>query len=176
MSLDAAKIVYKILAQELLSLEGQELTNQGHRATGQLIDTLENPVTDTSVGIAIDGMMNRYGLALEKKRQPGKPPPVSVLIKWIRTKGISSPKRTTRQIAFAIQEAIRREGIPTTGRRTPNGKGSFRFSKVGRRTAWITQTLKQAEGLIDKRTFEAVGAEADVVISNLVRDIEKNLN
>lgn len=175
MSLDAAKIVYKKLAQELLALEGQELTNQGHRATGQLIDTLENPVTDTSEGIAIEGKMNRYGLALEAKRQPGKPPPVSVLIKWIRTKGISSPKKTTRQIAFAIQEAIRREGIPTTGRRTPNGKGSFRFSKVGRRTAWITRTLADAEKLIDKRTFEAVGAEADVVIDNIVRNFQKAL-
>lgn len=176
MALEAAKIVYKQLAQELLVLEAQELTNQGHRATGQLIDTLQNPVIDNPKGIEIQGIMNRYGLALEKKRQPGKPPPVAVLMQWIRTKGISSPNRTTRQIAFAIQEAIRREGIPTTGRRTPNGKGSFRFSKVGRRTAWITQTLKQAETLIEQRTFEAVGAQADVVITNIVRNFEKTLN
>jgi len=173
--LDAAKIVYKKLAEELIKIEGQELINQGHRATGDLIKTLENPVVDIAGGIAIEGRMNRYGLALEKRRGSGKPPPVKVLMDWIRVKGISSPNRTTRQIAFAIQEAIRREGIPTTGRKTPNGKGSFRFSKVGRRTAWITQSLKQAEGLIEKRTNEAIGAEADVIIDNLVRNFQKAL-
>lgn len=175
MALEAAKTVYKKLAQELLIIEAQELTTQGHRATGQLIDTLENPVVQTNFGITINGLMNRYGLALEAKRRPGKPPPVSVLMDWIRTKGISAPNKTTRQLAFAIQEAIRREGIPTTGRKTPNGKGSFRFSKVGRRTAWITQSLKQAEDLIDKRTNEAVGAEADVLIDNIVRNFQKAL-
>jgi len=176
MALDAAKIVYKKLAEELLLLEAQEIINQGHKATGSLINTLKNPVVPILGGISIEGKMNQYGLALEKKRQPGKPPPVSVLIKWIKTKGITNTDRTTRQIAFAIQEAIRREGVPTTGRKTPNGKGSFRFSKVGRRTGWITQTLKEAEGLIEKRTFEAVGVEAEVAINNIVRDFKKNLN
>jgi len=174
--LEAAKISYKQLAKELLNLEAAEIISQGHRATGSLIKSFENPVKDIPGGIAIEGLMNRYGLALEKKRQPGKPPPVSVLIKWIRTKGISSPNKTTRQIAFAMQEAIRREGIPTTGRKTPNGKGSFRFSKTGRRTAWLTTVLKQSEPLIEKRTEEAIGKEAEVIVENIVRLLQKNSN
>ncbi len=175
MALLGAKSVYKKLAQELIKLEGAEIVAQGHRATGALINSFENPVVDTPTGISIEGKMNQYGLALEKKRKPGKPPPVSVLIKWIKTKGITSPNRTTRQIAFAIQEAIRREGIPTTGRRTPNGQGSFRFSKVGRRTAWLTTVLKQAEPLIQKSTEQAVSKEADIAIENIVREFQKRL-
>ena len=175
MALIAAKEIYKELAAILLKMEGVEIVAQGHKATGSLIKSFDNPVVDIKGGIAINGLMNQYGLALEKKRKPGKPPPVSVLIKWIKTKGISSPNRTTRQIAFAMQEAIRREGIPTTGKKTPNGKGSFRFSKVGRRTAWLTTVLKEAEPLILKMNEKAVGVKADALIENMVRKIQKSL-
>lgn len=161
------------LADELLRIEAEELIAQGHRSTGKLINTLSNPVKPIPGGFVIEGQMEEYGLALEKKRQPGKPPPISALMSWIRTKGIASTNKQVRSIAFAIQRAILLEGIPTTGRRTPNGRGSFRFSKVGRRTAWITQTLKQAEPLFDKTVDDIADKQAELIIDNIIRNFKK---
>ena len=167
------KAILTDLARRLLEMEAQEIIAQGHKATGALIDSFENPVRDIPNGIEIEGRMNRYGLALEKKRQPGKPPPISALIQWVQVKGLGSTNKSVRSIAYAIQRAIMLEGIPTTGRKTPNGKGAFRFSKVGRRTAWITTVLKEAEPLIDRAGGKMADKEAEKIIDNLVRRFKK---
>lgn len=160
------------LANQIIEIESNELINQGHNATGTLLNSLENKVTRTLDGYEVQGYVEEYGLALEKKRQPGKPPPISALIEWARTKGLASTDKKLRQIAFAIQKAILLEGIPTTGRRTPNGKGAFRFSKVGRRTGWINETLKQADKLINTKIDEITDAESEIILNNIVRLIK----
>ena len=163
------------LGSRLLKEFAKELINQGHKATGSLINSFRKDILFNPSGYRLTFWCNDYGLYLEKKRQAGKYVPIAPLMKWIAQKGMASSNKEVRSIAFAISRAIYLEGIPTTGRRTPKGKGSFRFSKVGRRTAWISHTAKTNKDIIKDSISKAFKTEINTSITNYIRNTNKNI-
>jgi hypothetical protein len=141
-----------------------ELLAQKHRATGKLIDTFT--VKDRKAGdiIYIEGRMENYGEWVDTGRAVGaRRVPIQALIEWIRIKGIASGEQV-KGMAFAIQEKIYKEGIPTRGSRRIAAK----------RTRFVKETLKQANNLpimieqYDKTMLEAA-------IKNLIEDVKHTI-
>lgn len=161
------------LGSKMLQKFATELINQGHRATGSLINSFRKDILFSPSGYRLAFFCNEYGLALEKKRQAGKYVPIAPLMRWVAQKGIASSNKEARSIAFAISRAIYLEGVPTTGRRTPKGKGAFRFSRVGRRTAWISHTAKTNKDLIKESVSKAFRNQINTSITNYIRNTNK---
>ena len=172
------------LGSKMLQKFATELINQGHRATGSLINSFRKDILFNPSGYRLAFFCNDYGLALEKKRQAGKYVPIAPLMRWVAQKGIASSNKEARSIAFAISRAIYLEGIPTTGRagRKPStlkkknrvvGKGAFRFSRVGRRTAWISHTAKTNKDLIKESVSKAFKNQINTSITNYIRNTNK---
>jgi len=163
------------LGSKMLKAFANELINQGHKATGSLINSFRKDILLNPSGFRLVFWCNEYGLFLEKKRQAGKYVPIAPLMRWVAQKGIASSNKEVRSIAFAISRAIYLEGIPTTGRRTPKGKGSFAHSSVGRRTAWISHTAKTNKDLIKTSVSKAFKNQINTSITNYIRNTNKNL-
>jgi len=169
------KVELDKLGSKLLKAFALELINQGHKATGSLINSFRKDILLNPSGYRLVFWCNDYGLYLEKKRQAGKYVPIAPLMKWVAQKGIASSNKEVRSIAFAISKAIYLEGTPTTGRRTPNGQGAFKHSRVGRRTAWISHTAKKNREIIKDTVRKTFKDQINTSITNYIRNTNKNL-
>lgn len=88
------------------------LEEKGHRATGELIRSIENTVSKGSDMYVIEGSMALQGRFIITGREKGKKGvPVDALVKWIENKNFSDGIKSTRGLAFAIQKSIIDKGI-----------------------------------------------------------------
>jgi len=137
----------------------KELMEQDHNATGDLIKSIKYEVKKSSDGWAILFTALDYGLFVETGTKPHKIP-IAVLMEWIINKGIASGEKDVKNAAFAIQRKIMQEGTPT--------KGSYKFSKNGRRTEWITYTVEKNTVKIGEELLLLFGAEITSKLNNII--------
>lgn len=154
----------------------QTWTDQGHYMNGNIISTMEFVVNETDKYIDIIGMMSKYGAYIEagvnKSKIPFTPPSdrdrkslyIQALARYAQLKMHVSEKESLG-VAFAIAYKQKREGMPT--------KGSFAFSKTGKRTQWIQDTLKSNTDLISQFILANFGILIGAQIDNLI--LEKNI-
>lgn len=89
-----------------------ELITQGHKATGELINSIEVTVNDITSGFEIIGSSIYYGGYVESGRKKGaKGVPISALMDWIGAKKIQIKGMNDKSIAFMFQASIKRKGI-----------------------------------------------------------------
>lgn len=162
-----------ILGQFLVLKLGKELADQGHRLTGSLIESLEYKVREKTAGVVVEFFVNEYGVYLNNgipasripytpggKRRGGTSQYIQALIRYVeRRMGLRGKEATG--VAFAIARAHKREGMPT--------RGSFRYSKNGRRTGWVDAVLAEQAGVIDEMITEFMGRELNTLISNFIK-------
>ena len=121
---------YKKVGKLIIASLQKELLGQGHKVTGNLINSFEQRVIELPNSIVIEILMDEYGIYVnEGRKSGGKKVPISVLVEWIERRAIASGDKDVKSIAFAIQNTIHKEGMPT--------KGSFKFSNNGRRKGFI---------------------------------------
>lgn len=144
----------------------QEITEQGHVATGRGRASLESVFLGYKGG-TLEGaiMAEKYmvgpvdeGVTAAKVPYSGRSGRGGVsayiqgLIDWSRTikPGLSDKER--KGFAFAVATVAKREGHPTNG--------SYSFSQNGRRTGWIQAGIAagEAELVEELRLFQAVEA------------------
>lgn len=138
-----------------------ELTAQGHRASGKLIDTMEYVVTADGKlqEVTAEILVQDYGITINDGLEAAKVPRsgaaaqkyVSGLIDWARLVKSDLDSSERRQFALNVYAKHKEEGMPT--------KASFAFSRNGRRTGWIEAAYKDSEG----RILEALELETVVV-------------
>jgi len=146
---DALRVVILELSKALIT--------QGHKATGGLIQSFASKVETITGGIGGVVTMNDYGIFVDSgRRAGGKKVPIDALIQWIVVKGISMPDKSTRSLAFAIQNAIFKEGIPT--------KNSLSKSRTGKRTGFLKEGLDNS---LQKVT--------NILAVFVAKDVEKEL-
>ena len=105
-----------------------ELNRQNHKLTGALEASFEKKIRKELGKVALDFIMNDYGLALndgiKPSRIPYTPPPpkrggkskyIQGLIRWARIKFRYSIKRAT-SVAFAVARKHKQKGYPLTKR------------------------------------------------------------
>jgi hypothetical protein len=144
----------------------KELIEQGHDATGNLINSFEQRVIEVPNSIVLEILMDEYGIYVNEGRKTGgKKVPINVLVDWIERKAIVNGDKEVKSLAFAIQQTIHKEGIPT--------KGSFKFSNNGRRKGFIDfvidNKLDNAINELEEQVFEGY----DETIATMVKDFNK---
>tara|TARA_R100001440_G_scaffold23689_1_gene38572 strand:+ start:2571 stop:3059 length:489 start_codon:yes stop_codon:yes gene_type:complete len=144
----------------------KELLEQGHKDTGTLINSFEQRVIELPNSIVIDILMDEYGIYVNQGRKTGgKKVPINVLVDWIERKAIVNGDKQVKSLAFAIQQTIHKEGIPT--------KGSFKFSNNGRRKGFIDfvidNKLDNAISELEQQVFDGF----DETIALFVKDFNK---
>jgi hypothetical protein len=144
----------------------KELIQQGHQASGNLVNSFEQRVIEVPNSIVIEILMDEYGIYVNEGRKTGgKKVPINVLVEWIERKAIVNGDKEVKSLAFAIQQTIHKEGIPT--------KGSFKFSNNGRRKGFIdfviNNELDNAINELEEQVFEGY----DETIATMVKDFNK---
>lgn len=157
---------FKKVGKLIIASLQKELLGQGHKATGNLINSFEQRVIELPNSIVIEILMDEYGIYVNEGRKTGgKKVPISVLVEWIERKAIASGDKDVKSLAFAIQNTIHKEGIPT--------KGSFKFSNNGRRKGFIDfvidNELDDVYNELEKQVFEGY----DDAIATIVKDFNK---
>ena len=155
----------EILGAFIVDKLRKELTDQGHRNTGKLIDTLRYEVKKK--GSIYDIII--YGQGYAKTVDQGLPPGVKVnvyaLAEWVEQKGIASGEKEIKSAAFAIREKIFQEGSPT--------KNAANFSSNGRRTDFIGAVIDANQKVIVAELFKVFSKSAIFTLSNVIK---KNKN
>ena len=144
----------------------KELIEQGHDATGNLINSFEQRVIEVPNSIVLEILMDDYGIYVNEGRaKKRKKVPINVLVDWIERKAIVNGDKEVKSLAFAIQQTIHKEGIPT--------KGSFKFSNNGRRKGFIdfviNNELDKVYNELEQQVFEGY----DETIATMVKDFNK---
>tara|TARA_R110000803_G_scaffold145979_2_gene211832 strand:+ start:4288 stop:4770 length:483 start_codon:yes stop_codon:yes gene_type:complete len=125
--------ILELIGEFLVEKLQSELRDQGHVATGNLINSIKYKVTgDFSVEITTN---KDYVTAMENGLPSGHYVPIDALIRWVEVKGIATGSKEVRDVAYAIRQTIFKEGSPT--------KGAFRFTSNGRRVGFAQYVLDQ---------------------------------
>ena len=130
----------------------KEIRIQGHSLTGSLERSLEAKYIKVLKGFIIDFLANDYGNILDAGTKPNRIPfnegSGATKSKYIdgltdfAKKRFGLNDKEAQSAAFAIAKTQKKEGMPT--------KNSFRFSKNGKRTGLIDDTLENATPAIEK--------------------------
>lgn len=157
---------FKKVGKLIIASLQKELIEQGHEASGNLVNSFEQRVIEVPNSIVIEILMDEYGIYVnEGRKSGGKKVPIDVLIQWIYRRGIASGDKEVKNVAFAIQQKIWKEGSPTSG--------SFKFSNNGRRKGFIdfviNNELDEVYNELEQQVFEGY----DDAIATMVKDFNK---
>lgn len=141
------------IAERVNGLVATELEQQGHNATGKLSKSLRNEVDITS----IKGYAEDYSVFVNNRSRPHgfNKKGVEQLKEWLKVKNI--PK----EALWPIIKTIEKEGTPTAG--------SYKHSKNGRRTDFVTVVLNERKNVIT----ESVNEQLLSVLVSSIDDILK---
>ena len=168
--------IYDKFKEDLKKKLLQSWTDQGHFMNGAIISTMEFIVESTDKYIDIIGMINKYGGYLEsgvdKSKIPfsgtgghgGKSLYIQALARYAQLK-MNVNEKESLGVAFAIAYTQKREGMPT--------KKSYAFSKTGKRTMWIQESLEANKDLISEFIQENFGQILSIQIDNMI--LEKTI-
>lgn len=132
----------------------QILIDDGHTASGDLVRSIKNVVTQGTNSFTIEGTMFIQGQFIISGRKKGvKGVPIDALIDWIRNKNFVEGIKKTRGIAFAIQKTIIKKGIK------PDDFIEKAFNKN------ITR--------IESRLNDSIEEALDLSIENLIKNAQK---
>lgn len=144
----------------------KQLEIQGHRNTGRLEASIDSFVTNTGISVIGTAIMEDYGLKLDTGVKASEIRTtvdyINDLTDYFRSKGYQKQSKT---IAIRTALAHKREGRPT--------KGSYRYSKNGKRTGFVNDAYDNVKAefekiitddLIDKVTFAAINSILNVQI------------
>ena len=140
-----------------------ELTRQGHKASGALLDSIDVALEQTVYSITIFGRFAYYGPYVDYGRNASiKRVPIDALIEWIRIKKMDLKGKSEQQVAFAIQMSIFKKGIPTD-----RNIGKKRF---------MSGTLEKMEEYILTGITDAFGKYVEAEIFNIVETTRTSVN
>lgn len=157
---------FQDLLDQLADQGREEITQQGHVATGRGRDSLEGSIISRDLRklegaiLAADYMVGPVDEGVKASRVPFSPSTgrggtskyIQGLMDWLRVVKPSMSDQERKSMAFAIGQTAKREGHPT--------RGSFAFSRNGERTGWIRRGLEINAGEVEERLrlFAAVRA------------------
>ena len=162
-------MLFRSIGDYLLFKLGKELTDQGHRLSGNLIRSLEYKVRTKTQDLILEFLANEYGEELNTGVPASKIPryPSLEYLRLVRdlaryaTQRMGLRGKAAKSAGHAIVRAWQREGKPT--------RASYRFSKNGRRTGWVDYTLLNEEETINEFIEDFVGRELELLITEFIK-------
>lgn len=103
---DGLQLIGDFMVDQLVKV----LEVQGHRASGQLQDTMRSVVTSNAKGFSIIIIGKDYAKFVERGVPAGVWVSVDKLAEWVQVKGIATGEREVKNLAFAIQRKIFNKG------------------------------------------------------------------
>lgn len=160
---DISGMLNTIVAPKLKEGLIRELSEQGHRLTGAVENSIAHQVTTIPSGYMLTITALSYAIQLERgvsaKNIPYRPGNrkgsgktsqyIQGLIRFAELRGMKNPKSA----AFAIAYKHSKEGMPT--------RGSYRYSSNGRRKNFIDATLDKVGTEIERDITSAIWADVD---------------
>lgn len=139
-----------------------ELEKQGHIATGKLRESIKVTLKRNVDGFTLEGKGSNIAKYVDWGRKAGgKRVPINALIAWIKVKGLASSGKSEVSLAWAIQYAIWKNGIPTN----PALKDA--------KTQFVTRTLKGAKDRIKSDVRNASYYFYGIEIDNIIREVKE---
>ena len=102
---EATEVVIKQYGVKAISEIIAKLKKYNKSASGRLINSLTYSIVDTVEGILAQIKGEDYFEYIESGRKPGRIPPITPLLKWVRLKGLPEAS------AYAIAKKIGKFGI-----------------------------------------------------------------
>jgi hypothetical protein len=146
---DGLDIIGQFIVDQLVKI----LDDQGHRASGQLQDTMRYQITETSGGFDISIYAKDYAKYVEQGVPPGTWVSVEKLAKWVNDKGIATGEIEVKNLAYAIQRKI-----------FDKGTIQFREKKKGFVEVFIDEQAKA----IFKMAVDLFAREVSTVLRNTI--------
>lgn len=147
-------LTFEQIGQRVDSFIKDELEIQGHNASGKLSDSVRHEVN----GNSIDGYAESYGIFVNNRSRPHgfNREGIEQLKAWMRVRGIDS------DALWPIIKAIQKQGTPTSG--------SYRFSRNGKRTDFVSDVINGKRHIItddvNERLAEVFGKEIKDILGN----------
>ena len=164
-------------AIKVIMEEGKrKLVSQGHVDTGRLIASLEEKVYEASVELWGEeyGLAQETGIKAENhpfKNVGGISNYIEAITEWVMRKGMESDILKARGIAFAIGKSQSGRGTSKSGTGMHSTNGAFDQSKQG----WLTAAINNTQSEVDFIIEEGVGKNIDLIITNLIKESQRNL-
>jgi len=153
------RYVFSYLKQQMIA----ELILQGHKATGQLIESIDNEITSSTELVKLDGTFVYYGRFVDTgRRAGGKKVPIDAIIEWIKVKQFESDIKKIKGMAFAIQQNIFKHGI--------SQQSSWRGTTTGQ---FMTKVLENNKQQISDDVRKAVQTSLESAIFSIVNEINQ---
>lgn len=120
------------------------LEEQGHNnASGRLRNSFEPQIHLRTFEAVVGILIEDYGLDIDKRRKGEDLPPLfelyDDLLEWASYVRPDLPREDRDEWRLNVANRMKIEGSPT--------RGSFKFSRSGKRTGWIDETIDRS---IDK--------------------------
>lgn len=170
--MDVKELLTKRLLESvtiLITGSREELVGQGHKLSGNLLNSFTHSIEFVGDAIKADIFVNDYGLILDAGVKPNRVPfnrgsgakvskYISGLIDFWQKRGLNTLQ--AKRAAFAVAAKQKLEGMPT--------RDSYRFATNGRRLNWRRETLSATENKIKEalnfvRDFQSI---IDQLITN----------
>jgi len=149
---------YDEIGQFIIDELAKELIKQDHKATGELIESIDY-IINKGIFTEILIEMNDYGRYVNTGRKRGaKKVPIQALVEWIKQRGIETNNKKVVGMAFAIQKTIEREGIPTRNSRAK-----------GKRTGFIDDTVTRIEQKVQDELANMMEKEVELMVINFAK-------
>lgn len=149
------------------------LVAQGHKDTGNLINSLKVKATEAAGELwGLD-----YGLAQEtgikKENIPfgkggGTSLYIDAIMAWIRRKGFESDIKKVKGMAFAIATSHKKHGMHTSG-----GKGNSRFDQT--KQGFLTEAIKITQKDVDLLISEGAKKQINLEVMKMWDEAKRNL-
>lgn len=99
------------LGDELVKGVVRELINADKVATGKLIRSIDYRVIAKAETLILEILSLPYLENVIEGRRPGKQPPISAILPWVKKRNVKIKGSSDRQTAFVIARSIGRKGI-----------------------------------------------------------------
>ena len=171
--MEATKPILEKVKKELKAALAAEWVLQGHRLTGQFEEEIEVRVIEKeNRALQIDVLMLKYGKAIELGRHRSEininGAYIAGLIDYVRKRMEISDSKKAKSVAFAIANTHKKEGMPS--------KKSRRFSKTGKRTGFINETIRKNSETFARLMKEYAKRDVEIQLDLLLRKWKKNFN
>jgi len=150
---------------------------QGHRMTGTFAETLKIVLKTELYDKVIEGLGEHYAIFLDKGVSKGRIPfnPGSGAGRSMYIEGLKAfaeikmglSGKEALGAAFAIAHTHKKEGMPTIG--------SYKHSKTGMRTRFVTDALTDAAKHMGIEIERWGGKNIEITINNMIRNYEKTI-
>ena len=167
----------KVISKVLL----EEFTAQGHTMTGKVVKDIEYQKEYKGNFLHISGFMYPYGMIVQagvtsdkipydpsKRTGAGTSKYIQALMLYAKQRMGARSEQNAKSIAFAIARTHKKEGMPT--------KGSYKFSKTGKRKDWIIEAMDRKQDEITKAVMEVAEQAITVTFDLMITKYQTKLN